>query len=327
MAELQFAHEINLTQTFLNTCLGNEPDNELIQFGITGDQQVNDNTQITNSNYTDLTWAVIAALMTQRAISRIGIKNFPQIGACGFFVDKYTGQTTILAPIKSDDNVYSPPTLVIEETTEGIAVTITPPDDITYTCYKVIMRSGYYANEFVVYGTAATLAKPTVIGDYDVFAIGYNEDTGIMSSWSNVVEISITSGDTNWSPAPISIPMSLADLTDVNLVALLNAQSLRYNSTSGKWENADMGDVLTVTLLVANWTGAAVPYTQTISLAGIIAAGYSYVVTPDDDSWYTYGACGIYMEDPTTDGSITFNATSAMPAVALTVNILKVRAS
>ncbi len=237
MAELIFEEELTLTQTFLNTCLGNEPTNELIQFGVVGDQQVNDDAQITNSNYASLTWTTIAALMTQRAISRIGIKNFPQVGACGFFVDKYTGQSTILIPIKTDDNTYSPPTLAISEVTEGISITITPPEDITYTCYKIVMRSGYYANEYVIYDLTATLPTPAVVGDYDVYAIGYNEDTGIISSWSNVEELSITSGEDDWSPAALVVPMSLADLTDVSIVDLLNSQAIRYNSTSQKWEN------------------------------------------------------------------------------------------
>lgn len=327
MAELQFEHNITLEQTFLNTCIGNEPDNELLQFGITGDQQVNDNTQITNSNYTDLSWDVIAALMTQKAVSRIGIKNFPQIGACGFYVDKYTEQSTILTPIKSDDNIYSPPTLAISEVTDGIEITITPPEDITYTCYKIIMRSGYYANEFVMYGVSATLSKPTVIGTYDVFAIGYNEDTGIMSSWSNVVSLSITSGNSDWSPAPLSVSMSLADLVDVSLVDLLNSQMLRYNSVTQKWENnTDTdGTNLVVTLVLANWTGSAAPYEQTLSVGAIIVSGYSYIVSPASTSWEDYSDAGIYMEAPSTDGSITFHATEHLPASTLTVNIMKMR--
>lgn len=327
MAELVFAEELTLTETFLNTCMGNEPNNELIQFGITDDQQVNDHTQITDSNYTGLTWEVIAALMTQRAISRIGIKNFPQVGACGFFVDKYTEQTTILIPIKSDDNVYSPPTLAVSEVTGGISITITPPEDITYTCYKVIMRSGYYANEYVVYDTTATLPTPSVIGDYDVYAIGYNEDTGIISSWSNIETLSITSGNPDWSPAPLSVSMSLADLVDVSLVDLLNSQMLRYNSVTQKWENnTDTdGTNLVVTLVLANWTGSAAPYAQTLTVGAIIVSGYSYIVSPASTSWEDYSDAGIYMEAPSTDGSITFHATEHLPASTLTVNIMKMR--
>jgi hypothetical protein len=327
VAELEFDYELTLSQNYDNTCLGNEPDGQIFQFGIADEHQVNDKTTPVLADYSALTWEYFAALMTQRAISRIGIKNFPQVGACGFYVDKYTLQTVIFTPISAAEQTYDPPTIAISEVSEGISVTITPPEGITYTCYKVIMRSGYYANEFVMYETTAVLTKPAVIGTYDVFAIGYNEDTGIMSSWSNVETLTISSGNANWEPSALTVPMSLADLVDVNLVDLLNAQSLRYNSVSGKWENANTGDVLTATLLVTNWTGSAVPYTQTISLTGILASGYSYVVTPDDDSWEAYAAAGIYMDDPDTDGSVTFNATSAMPAVALTVNILKVRAT
>jgi len=237
MAELIFAEELTLTENFLNTCIGNEPNNEIIQFGVVSDQQVNDHTQLSNSNYNSLTWLVIAALMTQHAISRIGIKNFPQIGACGFFVDKYTGQSTILIPVRTNEHKYNPPTLAVSTVTEGISIIITPPKDITYTCYKIIMRNGYYANEYTMYNTTTILPAPTVIGNYEIYAIGYNEDTGIISSWSNIITLSITSGQSNWTPAALIAPMSLADLTDVSIVNLLNAQSIRYNSTTQKWEN------------------------------------------------------------------------------------------
>jgi hypothetical protein len=324
---LTFATEIALeSSTF--PFLGHEPNNNFYNYYINNKHRASDKVSVPSlGTYGALTWGTELHHMTNRVVSRIGVKSFPHIGAMGFYKDRYTGIAWILIPIHVEQTKYTAPTLALTVGTSSIAVTVTPPNDITYTCYKIIQRCEYFANEYVVYETSTEIPLPDVIGDYDVWAIGYNETTGICSLDSNIIEVSITSGKSNWSPAPISIPMSLADLTDVNLVDLLNAQLLRYNSTSGKWENADMGDVLTITLLVANWTGAAVPYTQTISLAGIIATGYSYVVTPDDDSWYTYGACGIYMEDPTTDGSITFNATSAMPAVALTVNILKVRAS
>ncbi len=232
----EYENDMSLT-SFSTGMLDHEPNSDLLQFGISSDQQINDSTNVVNGDYSALTWSTIAALMTQRAISRIGIKNFPQVGACGFFIDKYTGQTTVLIPIRTDDATYSPPTLAISEVTGGISVTITPPEDITYTCYKIIMRSGYYANEYVMYDLTATLPTPAVIGDYDVYAIGYNEDTGIISSWSNVEELSITSGEDDWSPAALVVPMSLADLTDVSIVDLLNAQAIRYNSTSQKWEN------------------------------------------------------------------------------------------
>lgn len=326
MAALTFAYEFTLPQDYLNTCIGNEPDGQVLQFGIDNEHQVNAKGLLTLSNYTALTWEYFAALMTQRAVSRIGIKNFPQIGACGFYVDKYTGQTIIFTPISAEQQLFDPPVLAISEVSEGLSVTITPPEGITYTCYKIIMRSGYYANEYVAYELSTILPKPTTIGLYDIFAIGYNEDTGVMSSWSNVVILNVTSGKPNWNPDALSVPMSLADLVDVNLVDVLNAQSLRYNTVSGKWENANTGDILVATLLVENWSGSS-PYTQTVSVAGIVASGYSYVVTPDDESWEAYAAAGIYASDPSEDGSITFNATEAMPSVVLTVNILKVRAT
>lgn len=306
-----------------------EPDSTLYQYFIepNGDIAQEKKTTVLLGQYDDLPWADLQNQLSISPVSRIGIKHFPHIGAIGFYKDKYTGLPMIAAPIHVKTTKYTAPVIDIVTNTSSVTITITPPEDVSYTCYKVIMRSGYFAYEYVTYETPVELPLPAVIGTYTIYAVGYNETTGICSMSSNIKSLTISTGRSSWDPDKLVVPMALADLTDVNLVDLLNAQSLRYNSTSGKWENACVGDVFTVTLEVGNWTGSAVPYEQTIALAGIVASGYSYIVTPDDDSWYSYGASGIYMKDPTTDGSITFNATSAMPAVALTVNILKVRAS
>lgn len=306
-----------------------EPDSTLYQYFIepNGDIAQEKKTTVLLGQYDDLPWADLQNQLSISPVSRIGIKHFPHIGAIGFYKDKYTGLPMIAAPIHVKTTKYTAPVIDIVTNTSSVTITITPPEDVSYTCYKVIMRSGYFAYEYVTYETPVELPLPAVIGTYTIYAVGYNETTGICSMSSNIESLTISTGRSSWDPDKLVVPMALAELVDVNLVDLLNAQQLKYNSVSGKWENACVGDVFTVTLEVGNWTGSAVPYEQTIALAGIVASGYSYIVTPDDDSWYSYGAGGIYMKDPTTDGSITFIATSAMPAVALTVNILKVRAS
>lgn len=215
-----------------------EPNNDLYQYHISDDSLEEDlKSEPAAGHYDALSWSPVLHSLATRAVSRIGAKNFPHIGAIGFYKDKYTSQSSVLAPIHADYEEYNPPTIAVEVSGSITTVTITPPTDITYTCYKVIMRSGYFAFEYVVYDLEKDLPTPTVIGNYDVYAIGYNETTGTASSWSNAVEISIASGDTNWDPAALTVPMSLADLTDVSIVDLLNAQAIRYNSTTQKWEN------------------------------------------------------------------------------------------
>lgn len=217
-----------------------EPDATLYQYFTQSDsyQMADKNTTIDYGQYETVSWDNLMHSLSTRAVAKIGVKNFPQIGAIGFYKDKYSSITYILVPVHDEQTEYDPPIIAIDTTSGDIQVTITEPEDVTYTCYKIIMRSGYFANEYVMYELTETLPMPTVIGEYEIWAIGYNEDTGIISSDSNVVDLSVTSGSDDWSPSALTVPMSLSDLTDVSLVDLLNGQMIVYNSTTAKWENA-----------------------------------------------------------------------------------------
>lgn len=243
---LNFDAELTLeTSTF--SFLGHEPNNNLYNYYINAKNRASDKLSAPYmGTYDSLSWGDEQHHMTVRAVSKIGIKHYPHIGAMGFYKDKYTGISWILIPIHVEHTAYSPPTLSITLGSTAVAVTITPPDDVTYTCYKIIMRSDYFADEYVVYKTTTEVPIPSVIGDYDVWAIGYNETTGICSLDSNIETLSITSGKTSWEPDALVVPMGLSDLQDVTITSALNQQLLHYNSTSGQWEN--FTSIITITV-------------------------------------------------------------------------------
>lgn len=230
----------NMEPYFVHTpYIIHEPDNSLFQYYIKpGTNEAWDkHTEVPRGQYEVLSWRDPQHHLSTRAVSKVGAKQFPQLGAIGFYKDLYTSQSYILAPVHDTQRTFDPPTISAYVAGDRVNVTVTPPKDVTYTCYKIIMRNGFFAVEHVIYNRSTSVPKPIVNGTYEVTAIGYSEITGEYSSPSNMVYISVTGGRSTWEPAPMQVRMSLADLMDVSLVDLLNAQMLRYNEKLQKWEN------------------------------------------------------------------------------------------
>lgn len=77
-------------------------------------------------------------------------------------------------------------------------------------------------------------------------------------------------------------------------------------------------------LTVAGWTEQSDgTYRQTVSVTGLAASGYGYIVSPAPASFAAYGENGVYMDDVTTANTAVFHA-AAKPAAALTAQILKI---
>lgn len=218
------------------------------------------------SDYENIQWGGLAHHLTVRAVSKIGIKQFPKVGAIGFYTNKYTNKSTILAPVQVDQKTFNPPSISASFGNGQVHVTIIPPEDITYTVYRLIFRQEYFADERIVYLRDVYLTPPLVRGNYSVTCIGYNEDTGVVSSESNVVTITIPTGMDEWLPEPIS--MALRNLADVYIGTPTDLQLLQYKSTSQKWENTTIPKVHYITLLATDWDAAN---QQTISITGIVA--------------------------------------------------------
>ena len=264
----------NIAPLYVHTpCMVHEPDSSLFQYYIkpSTNEAWDKRATVDLGQYSTLPWADNQRHLTTRAVSKIGAKQFPQIGAIGFYKDLYTSQSYILAPVHNKQKTFDPPSLSATLSGSAVKLSITPPKNTSYSCYKVIMRSGYFAVEYVVYNLTASVAKPLVNGVYSVTAIGYNELTGAYSSPSNAVSITVTDGSDTWEPEAFKVYLKLGDLADVNLVDLLNAQMLRFNAATHKWENVSANRVVEVTLLASAWTATDIPnnYTQTIEVEGV----------------------------------------------------------
>lgn len=94
-------------------------------------------------------------------------------------------------------------------------------------------------------------------------------------------------------------------------------------SVSAATKGTDYGALsFTVTLASASWSSLA----QTVSNANFITSGYAYIVSPASASFTAYGEAGIYADDVTTTGQMTFHCSEA-PSSNLTVNIVRVVAT
>lgn len=189
MAQLTFEKVINLTEDPNNKeplvvqhlMMGNEPNNDIWQYythdGRAGDKQSN----VGTSNYDNLVWKKETRHLTTQKVRNIGIKTFPQLGAVGFYTLLNEERSKILAPIHIRAKKLTQPTFTIEETDTQFIFTIEPPADVTYICYRVILRLGDFATEYVTYDTALTVDKPYPPGTYDIYCVGYVNEGEIVS--------------------------------------------------------------------------------------------------------------------------------------------------
>lgn len=139
--------------------------------------------------------------LTTKSVDRIGIKNFPGIGGIGFYRDAYSDDSRVVAPIHIQTRQLSAPVLqAITVEDNMLHIIIAPPDDITYDCYRVVVRQDAFAFEYIVYKTDYRVDPPTVTGTYQCYCIGYDESTGVVSEPSNEVELVVTVGNPDWKP-------------------------------------------------------------------------------------------------------------------------------
>lgn len=149
----------------------------------------------------DIVFANEERHLTTKAVDRIGIKNFPGIGGIGFYRDAYSDDSRVIAPIHAEVNRHGAPILQSIAVEEGqLHIVIQPPSNIEYTCYRVIVRQEAFAFEYIVYKTDYLADLPTVIGTYQCYCIGYDENTGDISEDSNILSLTITEGNPDWKP-------------------------------------------------------------------------------------------------------------------------------
>lgn len=110
--------------------------------------------------------------------------------------------------------------------------------------------------------------------------------------------------------------------TESDLTAL-QVNGTKYKVPSGGGGGGGSAVAFTVELAWNHWTNDA----QTISDARFIASGYSYVVSPATSTRGVFIEKGIYADDVTVNGEMTFHRSANTYAEPVEVNILRVEVS
>lgn len=183
--------------------LAEEPDSNLWEYYIANDRATDRSALISMGDYSNPEWSKTAKHLTSQEVKRIGIKHFPQIGAIGFFTLLHEERSKILAPIHTKLKKYTAPIFLIEETDNTFIFHCASPKDTTYICYRIVLRLGDFAIEYITYEDTLEVPKPVTTGTYDIYCIGYihegeavSEDSlhyykdveGIRSDWPGPME-------------------------------------------------------------------------------------------------------------------------------------------
>ena len=103
-------------------------------------------------------------------------------------------------------------------------------------------------------------------------------------------------------------------MADINSIILPNGNEYYFADSEAR----SIVKLFTVTLTVAGWSSNA----QTVSDVRLLRSGYTYIVTPAGASMSAYSAAGVYADDVTVSGMMTFHCAKT-PTAALTVNVAR----
>ena len=161
--------------------IGNEPNNDLVQYFKDGDFLRNRSDRIVRNNYSELILNDEAPRFTRRRISRFGIKSAVGIGAYGFYQDVQDEFGYVKVPINYVHG-YEPPHFTVWQTETKILFDITNPETIEYECFRLTFRQGLFAYEFITYDFKGELEKPFEMeGEHFVTCIGYMREVQVFS--------------------------------------------------------------------------------------------------------------------------------------------------
>lgn len=181
--------EFEIVKTYNNDMLDftHDPDNLFTKFYKDGKYISNENTEPLFGNFEeDLIFKKRDKKLTAKAISRFGVKNFPQFGSYAWYKTLHSNESYVLVPIGKRQSNYDYPQLSIVQTEMNITITITDPPTATYDYYRIMFRKGLFAFELVTSRKVITIPK-TLTGEYELSAIGY-KDEDIVSKENIVVQ-------------------------------------------------------------------------------------------------------------------------------------------
>jgi hypothetical protein len=200
---LVFEYEKDLS-TGQQPYICHEPDSTIYNYYINNNRALDTHVKNTYGIYSDIVFADEERHLTTKAVDRIGIKNFPGIGGIGFYRDLYSDESHAVVPIHvSVQRLNAPVLKSVTIENDMLHIVIMPPDNITYNVYRIIVRQGAFAFEYIIYKTDYYVDKPPVKGDYTVYCIGYDEKMGTVSEESNILTLTVENGSPDWKPDSI----------------------------------------------------------------------------------------------------------------------------
>lgn len=207
---LTFEHDINLSGANVNVnpllveqgVVIAEKDSSLRMYYIYKNLTSDKTSALELANYGTLKFKNIMKHLTSRAVSRIGIKTFPGIGSYGFFKYKYEDRSIVICPINNNQTKFTAPKLVMtQQTNNTLKFSIISPADITYQCYRIVLRNEEFTIEYITYEPSIVVPKPDVNGVYTIYCIGYVNEGERISYDSNVLSLTITGGKATFEPS------------------------------------------------------------------------------------------------------------------------------
>lgn len=180
--------------------IGNEPANDIYQYYIEDNHTADKKSKVEMSNY-ELAWSIEARSLTSRSVKRIGIKTFPQVGAIGFYTFLNEARSKVVVPIHVEEKRYSSPSLSMYITGDKLNFTITDPEDTSYICYRIIVRLGKFATEYITYDRHFSVDRPYLSGEYEIYCVGYMNEGEAVSEDSNYIVTYIEGSGIDPTPA------------------------------------------------------------------------------------------------------------------------------
>ena len=88
---------------------------------------------------------------------------------------------------------------IVEDFTDGSTGTVNI--SLEYMCYRIILRLGDFAHEYITYDQILEVPKPQTTGTYDIYCVGYIHEGEAVSEDSNHVYLDIVGTQEDW-PGP-----------------------------------------------------------------------------------------------------------------------------
>ncbi len=152
-------------------------------------------------DYDEVTWGRQGQRIAGNRIERLGVKAFPDVGAIAFYKLASRDVSRIVAPVNRKNEKTTAPALKGTVNADGtITFTITPPESPEYSCYRIVMSSGDFAEDHMTYDLTVIVPAPLITGAYECYAIGYLDEGQICSKDSNAITLSLKGAEDMFSP-------------------------------------------------------------------------------------------------------------------------------